>query len=867
MQFPILLDRSRPDSLTDQLAEQFRGAIRHQRIPPGTRLPSSRHLSEQLGISRNTAVRAYDILIMEGYVEARPASGIYAATVLPAGPAVPAPAPPDGAGPAMPRPRLIPQAPRLVAQAGSRLSFDFFPGRPDAALFPLKTWRRLLQASLSHGGAQGLTQYGDPGGLFALRAALAHHLAAHRGILADPSQIIVTAGIQEGISIAARLFLGPGTTAVVEDPCYQGAAFAFQASGAALLSVPVDEEGLMVEALPRHPAGVIHVTPCHQYPTGHQMTAARRQALIDWARQQGCHILEDDYDSDFRYEGSALPALAAMAPDCTIHLGTFSKALGAGLRLGYMVVPTALVEAVRAVKALASNGNPWIEQATLAAFLQGGSHGAHLLRVRAQYRERRDVLLAALQRHFGALDVSGADGGLHVFWQLPPGVPDAATLETLARRARIGLYPIGAGGGFEARPSALGRRGLVLGYAALSPRQIEQGIARLSDIIDDTLDSRHEFLDALMVDSPAPRPPGAPGGRAAPRNFQKPALRRPPPARAKSRQANAVEDRQIMPVVQGLYRYPIKGLSAQPVETVWLEAGRPFPFDRLFALARPGVPIDEDDPKWAKKGLFVMLMLDEALAQVTSHLDIDTLELTLSKGERTVLRADLGTAAGRAAVEQFFSALVPTLRGQPRLVRSRAGHFMDKPDDVLSLINLATLRSLETLWGGAIAPLRFRANIYIDGASPWQEFDWIGSDILIGETLFRVDRRNGRCGATNVNPATGRRDLDIPGSLRAAFGHKDLGVYLTTRKAGKIARGDAVVLPALTAAPPAAIATLQRPAEARRHICRGCYFIYDEAQGLPGQGIPPGTAFAALPGPWRCPDCGTDKTTFRPHSG
>ena len=133
----------------------------------------------------------------------------------------------------------------------------------------------------------------------------------------------------------------------------------------------------------------------------------------------------------------------------------------------------------------------------------------------AQYRERRDVLLAALQRHFGAPDVSGADGGLHVFWQLPPGVPDAATLETLARRARIGLYPIGAGGGFEARPSALGRRGLVLGYAALSPRQIEQGIARLSDIIDDTLDSRHEFLDALMVDSPAP---GRPGPQAAARH-------------------------------------------------------------------------------------------------------------------------------------------------------------------------------------------------------------------------------------------------------------------------------------------------------------------------------------------------------------
>ncbi|MCF4167698.1 aminotransferase class I/II-fold pyridoxal phosphate-dependent enzyme [Zavarzinia compransoris] len=870
MQFPILLDRSRPESLTEQLAEQLRTAIRHRRIPPGARLPSSRRLSEQLAISRNTAVRAYDLLILEGYAEARVASGIYAAATPPEDLRPPPPAPMAADAAAMPLPRVLPQAPRLTAQAGGRVSFDFFPGRPDAALFPLKTWRRLLQDRLAHGGAQGLTQYGDPGGLFALRAAIAEHLAASRGISADPGQVVITAGIQEGIGIAARLFLGPGTTAIVEDPCYQGAAFAFQASGAALASVPVDAEGLVTDALPDRPAGLVYVTPSHQYPTGHALSAARRGALIAWARAHGCYILEDDYDGDFRYEGSPLPSLAGLAPDCAIHLGTFSKSLGAGLRLGYMVVPPRLVEAARAAKALANNGNPWAEQATLAEFIKGGSHAAHLARLRTQYRERRDTLLAALRRHFGETDVGGTEAGLHLFWQLPPGVPDAATLEGLARRARVGLYPLAAGGAFEARPGVFSRRAIVLGYAALTPRQIDQGIARLSDIIDDTLDHRHDFLDALMVDA-APSRMAAPAtgrnARPAPRNLQKPALRRPVSVRAKSKAPPSFEDAPIMPVIQGLYRYPIKGLSAQAVETVTLEADRPFPFDRLFALARPGVPVDEDDPKWAKKGLFVMLMLDEALAQVRSHLDVGSEVLTLSDGEGELLRADIGTAAGRAAVERFFAGLVPTLRGTPRLVRSRGGHFMDKPENVISLINLATLRSLEAQWGVPLDPLRFRANVYIDGAKPWQEFDWIGSDILLGETLCRVERRNGRCGATNVNPASGRRDLDIPGSLRAAFGHKDLGIYLTVRKSGRVSRDDTVAIPDIAPAPATTVTATPRPSGTRRHICRGCYFIYDEAQGLPGQAIPPGTAFAALPADWRCPDCGTDKTTFRPLVG
>ena len=318
-----------------------------------------------------------------------------------------------------------------------------------------------------------------------------------------------------------------------------------------------------------------------------------------------------------------------------------------------------------------------------------------------------------------------------------------------------------------------------------------------------------------------------------------------------------------MPVVTGLYHYSVKGLSPQPVARIHVAAGKPFPFDRIFALARPGVPVTAEDPKWAKKGLFVMLMLDEGLASVRTWLDEKTLTMTVHDGERRVLSANLDDADGRRAVEAFFHRLAPTLRGTPVLVRARDGHFMDKPDNVISLINLATVRSLEQQFGYTIDPLRFRANIYIDDAPAWAEFDWVGSDILVGDANFRVDRRNGRCSATNVDPATGRRDLDIPGSLRRAFGHKDLGIYLVARADADLAVGDRLEIAGATrrSAGPAPVTQPVRSA----YICRGCYFIYNEAQGLPGSGIAAGTRFADLPATWECPDCGTDKSAFRVH--
>ena len=310
MQISVLLDRSRPESLTTQMVDQIREAIRCARIGPGTRLPSSRRLSEQLAISRNTVVRAYDLLLMEGIVESRPASGIYVADALPrdAAPVQPVSEFRDAVSTRMPMPLRHARAPGVSHPVRNRLLYDFFPGRPSPDLFPLKTWRRLLQNNLSHGGGAGLTQYGEPAGLAGLRTAIANHLAVARGIVADPSRIVIVSGVQEGLNLAARLYLARGALSVVEDPCYQGAALAFEAAGAEVASVAVDRDGLIPDDLPRRTASLLYTTPSHQYPTGATLSAERRSEVIDWARRYGCYVIEDDYDCDIRYQGSHLAA-------------------------------------------------------------------------------------------------------------------------------------------------------------------------------------------------------------------------------------------------------------------------------------------------------------------------------------------------------------------------------------------------------------------------------------------------------------------------------------------------------------------------------------------------------------------------------
>lgn len=872
MQLPFTLDRSAPSSLLTQLTEQLRDAIHAGRIPRGARLPSTRALAEQLGLSRNTVVRVYETLISEGLAESRVASGVFVTREAPEGEPPRRPlAVSEPPATAMPVP-APPRAPSPLAGGQKRPTFDFVPGRPDPELFPLKAWRRLLQGCLSYRGAQGVAERGDVFGLPALRAAIAVQLGISRGVTADPEQIIVLSGAQEGLSLVASALLGPSLTAIVEDPCYEAAALTFEAMGAQLHGVRVDEDGLVTAELPEAPAALAYVTPAHQYPTGHALTPKRKLELVSWARRHGCYLLEDDYDSEFHYDSPASRALAGIAPDCTLHLGTFSTTLGPGLRIGYLVAPPQLVESLHAAKQLRGPSCSWLEQAALAELMNSGSYSLHLARSRAQYREGRDALLGALRRNFGGLVVSGEGAGLHVLWQLPAGVPGAGRLEELARRHRVGVYSLASAAACEREPTALGRRSLLLGFAAVPLKQIEPGISRLSDALDDALDEHHVLLSELMLDAPRPslgRPGLRRGRRGVGASPQKPTAFRTVNARSQRRATE--EDGTVMRSVRGIYRYPIKGLSPQPLPGVTIEAGKPFPFDRVFALVRPGVSIETEEPRWAKKGLFLMLMLEDSLARVRTQLDVETLQLDVfphvdadTGGRRLpLLSVNLGSAEGRAAAEAFFFRQVDKLKAQPRLVRSRDGHFMDKPDNVISCINLATLRSLEAKWGGAVHPLRFRANFYIEGLRPWEEFDWIGSDIRLGDVLFRVDRRNGRCSATNVNPVSGERDMDIPGALRKSFGHKDLGIYLVAQSSGKVVLGDPVTVPELAPHASEPIAVAAPHYGAGSYICRGCYYILDPARGAPG--VPPGTDLETLGADFRCPDCGTDKSNFRRH--
>ncbi len=318
-----------------------------------------------------------------------------------------------------------------------------------------------------------------------------------------------------------------------------------------------------------------------------------------------------------------------------------------------------------------------------------------------------------------------------------------------------------------------------------------------------------------------------------------------------------------MGALAGIYRYPVKGLSAQHLHEVDLKAGRPFPFDRTFALARSNRDIDADDPKWAKKGSFLMLMLESGLAKARTHLDLASMRMAVELDGKRSTTLPIDTPAGKAQVEELFGRLGGT-DPQPRLVHSRTGHFMDKPDNVLSLINLATIRDLEERWGTSLDPLRFRANFYIDGFRAWEEFDWIGREITIGDVVLSVDRRNGRCAATNVNPETGERDRDIPAALRTSFRHKDLGVYLLVKSSGRVTLQDPVAVQAGEARAHQGESDPGATSETMRYICGGCYYIYDGVVAGGNRTSGP-EEFAALPADWTCPDCGSDKGKFKPY--
>ena len=488
---PLDLDGPADCTLQHRIYDQVRSAIMSGRLRPGAPLPSSRDLARDLKLARNTVVLAYKRLSREGYLAMRPGAGTFVADPIPEmcvalgsrpGGALDVSYVNDASSNVTVHhpPVLLRTGGMRMVQAGySKPQVDFWYGSANARNFPIREWRKLLVENLSR-TSSNLSGYGPPEGIHELRAAIAKHLSANRGIQVGPDQILITAGAQEGLNLVSRLFVQQGVQVVMENPCYLGAALVFQSYGAIIVPVAVDDQGLCTANLKQSGATLTYVTPSHQFPTGVTMSQARRLQLLAWAQTNGAYIIEDDYDSDFRYDGPPLAALAGLNNnDSVIYLGTFSKSIGSGVRTGYLAVPKQLIEPLRCVKSLANYGHPWLEQIVLAEFIDQGGFARHLRRIRNACGQAREALLESVQDHFGQCRIAGAEAGMHVMWTLPHDLPPVEEIVKVAAAESVGLYTLKEAGAYEIGPTRYPRT-LLLGYASLSPDEIRSGIARVA---------------------------------------------------------------------------------------------------------------------------------------------------------------------------------------------------------------------------------------------------------------------------------------------------------------------------------------------------------------------------------------------------
>jgi GntR family transcriptional regulator/MocR family aminotransferase len=485
MQLALEIDLSAA-SLQAQVFKQIHALILSGRLLPGTRLPGSRALSEQLGVSRNTIILVYETLIAEGYLESREGAGTYVARSLPdkslsrASGGVRSPLllkPIELCLPVVSAPRQE-IAPREIL-------YDFAIERTDAASFPHNVWRRLTNWRM-RSSKFNLTYHGTPKGLRELRETIASYLGAARGIACSPEQIVIVTGVQQALNVAAHLFVRAGTTVAMEAPGCSATAHLFRAYGARILPVPIDQSGMMTKHLPQSPSGVAVVTPSRHYPMGYMLSTSRRKALFNWANQTDGHIVELDFDTEIRYEGSPPPALKGVdRQDRVVYLGSFSSSIGPGLRVGYMALPSDLVEpAVQAVSFLdhgfPCTGVPWLEQAVVNDFIESGAFDKHLRKIRRTYMARRNCLVTSIQRHFGSVQMNPATCGTHLVWELPAKFPSAPEVQELMSQNQVGVYTLRdrniAGADYLENCD----RFLLLGFASLPEPGIEQGVSRLA---------------------------------------------------------------------------------------------------------------------------------------------------------------------------------------------------------------------------------------------------------------------------------------------------------------------------------------------------------------------------------------------------
>jgi GntR family transcriptional regulator/MocR family aminotransferase len=470
----VRLDRSASQPLRGQLEASLREAIRGGRLRAGERLPSSRELARELGVSRGMVQDCYGQLLAEGYLTSRTGSATRVAGIggqqarhQPGpGPAAVAPSPP----------RPSPEPP-LIA--------DFKHGVPDLSSFPRTDWAWAVKQACTQAASADLG-YGDPRGSSVLREVLAGYLRRVRAAAASPARMIISTGFAQGLNLVLHaLVREAGLTCVAfEDPGYGSAQAdetvrAVLAMGIDVAYVPVDEQGLVVSELAASGAQAVVVTPAHQSPTGVVLSPARRHALTDWARRGGGYVIEDDYDSEFRYDKEPVGTLQGLAPERVFLLGTASKALAPAVRLGWVHAPAPLASAVAAEKEMSDRGSCMLDQLALATLLTTGRYDRHLRRMRTVYAARRTSLTDAFARHVPRTQLSGLAAGFHAVAPLPPGADETAVIAA-ARERRVGLHGIGD---YRGHPGTAAPPALVMGFGNVRERTIEPAIAAVADLL------------------------------------------------------------------------------------------------------------------------------------------------------------------------------------------------------------------------------------------------------------------------------------------------------------------------------------------------------------------------------------------------
>jgi GntR family transcriptional regulator/MocR family aminotransferase len=471
----VRLDRSASQPLRAQLEASLRDAIRGGRLHAGERLPSSRELARELGVSRGMVQDCYGQLLAEGYLTSRSGSATRVAGLSGQQAAGrPAASPAADTAPAPSR-RLA--EPPLIA--------DFQPGVPDLSSFPRTDWAWAVKQACTQAAAADLG-YGDPRGSLVLREVLAGYLGRVRAAAASPAQMVISTGFAQGVNLVLRALARQcGLTCVAfEDPGYGSAQAdetvrAVLAMGLRIVNVPVDEHGLVVSELAASGAQAVVVTPAHQSPTGVVLSPGRRHALTAWARRGGGHVIEDDYDSEFRYDKEPVGALQGLAPDQVFLLGTASKALAPAVRLGWVHAPAPLAAAVAAEKEMSDRGSCALDQLALATLLTTGRYDRHLRRMRAVYGARRAVLTEAFARHAPAVGLTGLAAGFHAVAPLPAGAGETAVIAA-ARERRVGLHGIG---GYRGHPDRPAPPALVIGFGNVRERAIEPAVAAIADLL------------------------------------------------------------------------------------------------------------------------------------------------------------------------------------------------------------------------------------------------------------------------------------------------------------------------------------------------------------------------------------------------